>query len=71
MRRAIVVLPVPGRAPEDHRRQPVGLDEHPQRRARAEQVLLADDLVEACGAAGRVARQAAPADSPDRFLDAR
>ena len=45
-RRAIVVLPGAGRPPEDHRREPVGLDEDPQRLARPEQVLLADDLVE-------------------------
>src|SRR5439155_18327597 len=34
------------RPPEDHRRQRVGLDERPQRPARAEQLLLADHLVE-------------------------
>ena len=34
------------RAPQDHRRQPVGLDESPQRRARRQQVVLADDVVE-------------------------
>ena len=34
------------RPPEDHRRQPVGLDQRPQRAAGAEQVLLADDVVE-------------------------
>ena len=42
----MVVLPVPGRAPEDHRPQRVGLDQRAQRRARREQVVLADDLVE-------------------------
>ena len=46
---ARVVLPVPGRAPQDRRGQPVGLDERPQRRARADQVALADDLVEGAG----------------------
>ena len=35
-----------GRTPDDDRREPVGLDEHPQRLPRPEQVLLADDLVE-------------------------
>ena len=45
-RRAIVVLPGAGRTPEDERRQPVRLDQHPQRLARPEQVLLTDDLVE-------------------------
>ena len=35
-----------GRTPEDHRRQPVGVDEGPQRPTGGEQVLLADDLVE-------------------------
>ena len=38
-----------GRTPEHDRRQPVGLDEDPQRLARPEQVLLADDLVERPG----------------------
>ena len=36
-----------GRAPEHHRRQAVGLDQHPQRTAGPEQLLLADHLVEA------------------------
>ena len=35
-----------GRSPEDHRRQAVGLDQDAQRTAGAEQVLLADDVVE-------------------------
>ena len=38
-----------GRPPEDHRRQPVGLDQHPQRLAGADQVVLADDVVERAG----------------------
>ena len=39
----------PGRAPEDHRRQPVPLDERPERATRGEQVALADHLVEGPG----------------------
>ena len=35
-----------GRTPEHDRRQPVGLDQHPQRPAGPEQVLLAEHLVE-------------------------
>ena len=35
-----------GRTPDDDRREPVRLDEHPQRLRRPEQVLLPDDLVE-------------------------
>ena len=46
---ASVVLPGAGRPPEDHRRQPVGLDQRPQRLARAEQVVLPDDVVERAG----------------------
>ena len=38
-----------GRAPEDHRREAVGLDQHPQRLPRAEQLPLTDDLVEVAG----------------------
>ena len=38
-----------GRAPEDHRREAVTLDERAQRPARREQVALADDLVERPG----------------------
>ena len=38
-----------GRSPEHDRRQPVGLDERPQRPAGPEQVLLADHLVERAG----------------------
>ena len=46
-----------GRAPEDHRREPVGLDQDPQRLPGPEQVLLADDLVERAGPqAGRERR---------------
>ena len=44
--RASVVLPVPGRSPEDQRLQHVALDRLAQRRARREHGLLADDLVE-------------------------
>ena len=36
----------PGRTPEQHRRQPVALDQRAQRPARADEVLLADDVVE-------------------------
>ena len=43
---ASVVLPVPGRAEQDQRHRRVTLDEPAQRRSGAEQVLLADDLVE-------------------------
>ena len=51
------------RAPQDHRRQPVGLDQHPQRLARSQQVLLAHHLVERCGAAaGPRAALAGPID---------
>ena len=39
-------LPGARRPPEDHRRQPVGLHQRPQRLPRAEQLLLADDVVE-------------------------
>ena len=42
-------LPGAGRAPQDARRQPVGLDQRPQRLPRRQQVLLADDLVEGAG----------------------
>ena len=44
--RAIVVFPVPGGPEEDHRRRPVLLDREPERRARREHVLLADELLE-------------------------
>ena len=43
---ASVVLPVPGRSPQQHRRQPVLLDEASQRAARPEQLRLADDVVD-------------------------
>ena len=44
----------PGRSEEHRRAQPVVLDEGPKRRPGAEEVALADDLVEARGAkAGR------------------
>ena len=39
----------PRRAPEDHRRQPVGLDQLAQRAVGAEEVLLADHVVEGAG----------------------
>ena len=39
-----------GWAPEQHRRQPVALDERPQRPSRADEMLLADDVVERAGA---------------------
>ena len=56
------------RPPQDDRRQPVGLDQRPQRRPRAEQVGLADDLVERAGAhAGGEGRLAAEA-LADRVL---
>ena len=44
--RASVVFPTPGRPVEDQRAQPVLLDREPERRALAEHVLLADELVE-------------------------
>ena len=50
------------RTPEHERRQPVGLDEDPQRLARPEQVLLADDLVERPGPQPR--RERRPAREP-------
>ena len=40
-------LPGARRPPEDHRRQPVGLHQRPQRLPRSEQVLLPDDVVQA------------------------
>ena len=43
---AIVVLPVPGRSPQQQRHRLVALDQPPQRRPGREQVLLADELVE-------------------------
>ena len=60
-----------GRPPEDQRREPVRLDQHPQRLARAEQMLLADDLVERPrAAAGPRAAPAAPtAPPPPRRTD--
>ena len=45
------------RTPEDDRRQAVGLDERPQRRARPDQVRLADDLVEGAGSHPRRQRR--------------
>ena len=47
--RASVVLPVPGRAVEDERRHPVGLDREPERAARPDHVLLPDEAVERRG----------------------
>ena len=44
--RARVVFPEPGRAVEDHRRHAVLLDREPQCAARADDVLLAGELVE-------------------------
>jgi hypothetical protein len=41
-----VVLPLPRRSPQQHARRTPAVDELPQRRARGEQVLLADNLVE-------------------------
>ncbi len=46
MRRAKVVLPVPGRRPEHGRAEPVGFDERPQGPAGGQQVLLPYHLVE-------------------------
>ena len=46
MRRASVVLPVPGRAPEDDRLQQVALDGFAQRAARRDELLLSLHLVE-------------------------
>ena len=46
MMRASVVLPVPGRAPQDDRLQQIALDRLAQRLARREELLLADELVE-------------------------
>ena len=50
-----------GRTPQHHRREAIGLDEHPQRTARPEQLLLADDFVERprpqAGGKGRTAFQ--------------
>ena len=56
-----------GRPPEHERRQPVRLDQDPQRLARPEQVLLADDLVERAGPQPR--RERCPAREP--LLDRR
>ena len=54
-------LPGTGRAPEDDRRQAIGLDERPQGLAGAEEVLLADHLVERgrsqAGRQGRLTHQ--------------
>ena len=59
-----------GRTPEHHRRQPVGLDQHPQRATRAEQLFLADDLVEANeAAAGPRAAPGAPSRSTTAALN--
>ena len=55
------------RTPQHERRQPVGLDEDPERLARPEQVLLADDLVERPGPQPR--RERCPAREP--LLDRR
>ena len=41
------------RPPQDHRRQPVALDEGPQGLARPEQLVLADDVVEGAGPQAR------------------
>ena len=61
MTRARVVLPVPGGPQRITEREPVGLDQHPQRLARAEQVVLADDVVEGPGPQpGRERRLARP-----------
>ena len=50
-----------GRAPQDQRHRRVALDQPAQRRARAEQVPLADDLVQACaGASGPPAGRSRP-----------
>ena len=46
IRRASVVLPVPGRPPQDDRLQQVALDHFAQRPSRRDEVILADDLVE-------------------------
>ena len=51
-----------GRSPEDHRREPVGLDEDAQRPAGPEQLLLADHLVER--ARPQAGRQRRPALEP-------
>ena len=60
-----------GRAEEDHRRRAVLLDREPQRRALAEHVLLADELVErrAAGCAPRAARS--PPGAPSRLREKR
>ena len=44
--RASVVFPVPGGPQQQHRRQPVALDEGAQRSAGADEVFLPDDVVE-------------------------
>ena len=43
--RASVVLPTPGRPPQDHRMRLPGLERQAQRLARPEQMLLADHLI--------------------------
>ena len=43
---ARVVFPVPGRAGEDDRRQPIRFDRAPEQFARRENVLLPDELLE-------------------------
>ncbi len=42
--RAMVVLPVPGRAPQDDRVRPAGRDHSPDGAFRPDDVVLADDL---------------------------
>ena len=56
----MLVLPVPGRPPQDHRRQFARRDHPPDRAVGAGQMLLPDDLVEAlAAAAGRRAAHSA------------
>ena len=55
--RASVVLPLPGRAVEQHRVRPALLDRRAQRHPRRQQVLLADDLVQAGGPQARRQRR--------------
>ena len=52
----------PRRPPQDHRRQPVGLDQLPQRPARPDQMILAHDLVQ--GAGPQPSGQRSPAAQP-------
>ncbi len=51
-----------GRTPEHERREPVGLDQHPQRFPRPEQMLLADDLTQRTGPQPR--RERSPVREP-------